>query len=414
MATDAEKLGKTVVLDYGSDTLKAGRARDVPSERGLSCATPAAVEARDPARADDAAGPGGAPWPRREAVRGGRIVDFDAFESLLHHVLYDRMGWRPGREDCLVVVEPVLAGRAERERLAQLAFETFGVRGYFVADAAACSLFACNKQFGVVADVGAGKALVASVADGVTHVAGAARLPWAGGADLDAHLRALLAGGAGGAAAAAAAGALGDAQLRAAKEQAACCAAGEGDYAALAAGAGPRAAAAEAAAAAAAADKQQQQNPAAHAEEWRRLRGAYTLPDGSTLQLGHAGYALGEALVRPASAGLAAPALAEVCCEVVAQQMEPAARRAVWDSVLLCGAAGCMPGLRERLLAELPLFGPPSASFGAAPLPHYLPTDARAHAAWMGGAVLARVVMHQMLTANEYDEWGPAVVSRVC
>jgi hypothetical protein len=120
MATDAEKLGNTVVLDYGSDTIKAGRARDVPSEHALSCITPSAVELRDPAAAAADADPlSGAPWPRGAAVEHGRVVDFDRLEALLHHVLYGRMGWQYGREDCLLIVEPVLASRAEvggRER----------------------------------------------------------------------------------------------------------------------------------------------------------------------------------------------------------------------------------------------------------------------------------------------------------
>jgi hypothetical protein len=114
MASDAERLGNTVVLDYGSDTLKAGRARDVPSEHALSCITPSCVELRDPAAAGSDADPStGAPWPRGPAVERGRVVDFDRLEALLHHVLYGRMRWRHGGEDCLLVVEPVLASRAE-------------------------------------------------------------------------------------------------------------------------------------------------------------------------------------------------------------------------------------------------------------------------------------------------------------
>lgn len=136
MASDADKLGNLVVLDYGSDTIKAGLARSVPDEAALACVTPSQVTA---------AGDAG---DARPAVTGGRVVDVDALEALLHHVLYQRLGWRPGREDCLLVIEPVLASRAEREALARLAFEEFRVRGYFVADAAACALFSVNKQVG--------------------------------------------------------------------------------------------------------------------------------------------------------------------------------------------------------------------------------------------------------------------------
>jgi actin-related protein 7, plant len=412
MATDADKLGKTVVVDYGSDTIKAGRARDVPSEGALSCVIPSAVEARAPGAEGLARPPGGGSWPRPRVVRRGRVADAEQLEALLHHALYDRLRWRYGRQECLVVVEPVLASRAEREAIVQVAFEALGVRGFFVADAAACSLFACNKQAGLSVDIGHGKALVASVAEGTTHVAGAAALPWAG-EDLDGYTRRLLAGRGGPAAAAAAQ--LPPEQLRALKEQIACAAASAEDFEAAASGDPARAAAADAASARAAADKQQQAAMAAHQDAWRRARRTFALPDGTTLELrGDEGYRLGEALVRPESAGLAAPPLGEVCCDVVAAQMEAGARRAIWENILVWGGCGGgVPGLRERLIEELPLYGPASASFGAAAVPHYMPPVARRHAAWVGGAVLSRVAMHQMITANEYDEYGPAVVARI-
>jgi len=405
-SSDAEKLGKTVVLDYGSDTVKAGKARDVPSENALSCITQSLVELRTPQHADAAADPAtGAPWPRQEVIKRGRVVDMDKFEALLHHVLYDRMRWRYGREDCLIVVEPVLTSRAEREAIVQLAFEAFSVRGFFVCDAAACSLFTCNKQVGLSVDVGHGKAVVAAVAESQTHVAGAATLHWAG-QDLTDYARRLLA-------ADPAAAALSEEQLRAVKDQAARCAASAEDYAAIASGDKGRAAAAEFDSASGAADKQQQQNIQRHVDDWRNARSGYTLPDGTVLALGHAGYALGEALMRPASAGVAAPTLAEVCCEVVGQQMEASSRRAIWEGVLVSGGTGSMPGFRERLMTELPLVGPSSAGFSLAQVPNYLPPDARRHAAWVGGCVLSRVAMHQMITANEYEEFGPAVVGRI-
>jgi hypothetical protein len=268
-----------------------------------------------------------------------------------------------------------------------MAFETFGVRGFFVADAPSCALFTCNKQAGLCVDVGHGKAVISAVSEGATHVAGAAELPWAG-QDLEPHLARLLAGRG-------APPGLPPEVLRAIKEQAACLAASAEDYAALTGRDAAAAAGAAAASASAAADKAQQQAAAAHAEAWAAARGRFTLPDGTKLDLGPVGYALGEALMCPASAGLSAPTLAEVCCDVVGAQMEPAARRAAWDAILVCGGAGSMPGFRERLLTELPLYAPPSASFGLAPVPNYLPPVARTHAAWFGGTILARVAMHQ-------------------
>ena len=41
-------------------------------------------------------------------------------EELLYSVLYDELGWRAGQEGSVMLAEPILTPRADREKLAQV------------------------------------------------------------------------------------------------------------------------------------------------------------------------------------------------------------------------------------------------------------------------------------------------------
>jgi actin-related protein len=195
----------TVVLDLGSLTTKAGFAASIPSDDEPRVVTPSRVHVLPTALAATAAANGvsadaGLPrgqlarYPLRDAFAGGRLADADALESVLHYVLYELVGWQPGREGPLVLVEPG-AGlpRRDREALVRLLFESFSVTHLYSVDALAASAYAHGRLTGTVLDLGHGRADVGAVVDGTTQLASAARLP-AGrsGAALDAALRALL------------------------------------------------------------------------------------------------------------------------------------------------------------------------------------------------------------------------------
>lgn len=48
--------------------------------------------------------------------------------------------------------------------------------------------------------------------------------------------------------------------------------------------------------------------------------------------------------------------------------------------------------------------------------PEYMPENLPKNSAWMGGAILAKVVFpqNQHITKADYDESGPAIVHRKC
>eukprot|EP00887_Chlorella_sp_A99_P002053 scaffold18.g2053.t1 len=404
---NAQLMDRAVVLELGSGHLRAGSPHFFPSENEPFVVTEAAGTV-GPAGADEngaAVGPSSSGRTVHPIVRG-EIRDWEVLETLMDRVLYDRMGWARGAEGALLVAEPPFTSRDDRERLCQLAFETFNAPAFFAADQAVLALYCVGRLSGLVVDVGLDKTDISSVVDGLLLHSAARRLPY-GGRQLTQHLAQLLAqrpGGGGGPVQLSfdAAEALKKAIFRVAESSAAV----PPTKAAVAAAAGAGVPAGVAGAGAAAAP------PTTH-----------TLPDGQTIAVGGEGAALGEALLDPTLLGLDLPPLAAAAQAVVSALEDKAQRRAVGEAVVVCGggsAGGFASGLPPRLLREMRTLAPAGQALTLAAVPEYLPPQALPCAAWMGGAVLGRYVFQQGNAAQQavskadYDEHGPAVVHRRC
>jgi actin-related protein 7 len=97
--------GNMCVIDRGTHTFKAGYAYNFPSEEEPRVQIPLESFRES--------------TPSQSREKG----DIKELEALLRHSLYDRLGWIEGYEGCVVVAEPMLTSRSDREDLTQLMFE---------------------------------------------------------------------------------------------------------------------------------------------------------------------------------------------------------------------------------------------------------------------------------------------------
>ena len=85
----------------------------------------------------------------------GSITNWEGYEAMLKYVLYEQLGWPVGDEGFVLATEnPTTTSRSDRERLAQIMFESFNVRGMYLLDSAVASLYTANKTSGVSVDMG--------------------------------------------------------------------------------------------------------------------------------------------------------------------------------------------------------------------------------------------------------------------
>jgi actin-related protein 7 len=407
-------MSNPVVIDLGSESIKAGYASQVPDAEEPRIITPSLVNVHP--RGTKANGSSGGRLTR--VVNRGTVTSVDCLDAMLHYLLYDQLGWVKGEEGSVLFVEPLFVGKGEREQLAQLMFEGYNVSGLYLHDAAALSLFAAGKLAGISIDIGHGKVDIAAVSEGVTQAPGAARMSFAG-EQLTQLLGRLLAKQQPGLQQ------LNHKQLGSLKVQ--CCrAAGSADALQDLLAHGPQqpqqtdpssssSAQQPPGTSTADADGQQEQDqpqlpPLGTPQE-------YTLPDGTKITVTTEGAQVAEALFRPSEAlGAPTPSLIDCIIDCVNELPDLQLRRSALDGVLLSGGGACIPGLHERvqhdLRAQLPTGLAPKLSF----LPEYMLQATPQYTAWLGGAIMAKMVAynsHFMIKA-EYEEIGPSAVHRKC
>ncbi|GLJ30689.1 hypothetical protein SUGI_0607810 [Cryptomeria japonica] len=360
---------EAVVIDAGSKLLKAGLALP-DQEPSMIIPTKMQGIVEDDEHADKTD-------PQDitvDPIVRGIVKNWDAMEDLLHYVLYTRIGWEIGNEGQVLFADPILTPKAIREQLVQLMFETFNVNGFYATEQAVLSLYAVGRISGCAVDVGHGKIDIAPVWEGaVQH--NASKKFEVGGIDLtelfarelqksnpqiniDLSIVEML------------------------KETYAYTAEDQGAY--------------------------EEKQRTFHTEK-------HTLPDGQVISLGKERYTVGEVLFQPSLLGIEEYGIVEqlIRCASCAPFEN---QRQLLENTVLCGGTATMSGFDDRFQKEAILASPSSIRPALVKPPEYMPENMPKSSAWMGGAILAKVVFpqNQHITKAEYDESGPSIVHRKC
>lgn len=360
---------EAAVIDAGSKYLKAGTA--VPDQ-----APPMIIPSQMKRMPDD--GSSGAEISSVEEVIVDPIVrgfirDWDAMEDLLQYVLYTGLDWEEGNEGQVLFTDPLCTPKAVREQLVQLMFETFNVSGFYASEQAVLSLYAVGRISGCTVDIGHGKIDIAPVIEGaVQHIA--SRRFEIGGIDLTKLLAEEL-------------GKsnhmikLNESDVEMIKVKYSACADDEVAY-----------------------EKTQQSN---ETEE-------HTLPDGQVIRIGRERYTVGEALFQPSILGIEAHGIVEQLVRSIST-VSSENHRQLLENTVLCGGITSMPGFDDRFQKEASLCSSAVRPSLVKP-PEYMPDKLTEYSAWVGGAILAKVVFpqNQHVTKGDYDETGPSIVHRKC
>ncbi|BBN12521.1 actin-related protein 7, plant [Marchantia polymorpha subsp. ruderalis] len=361
-----------VVVDPGSQLLKAGFAQP-DSDPSLVLRTAMTKEAAQ----DEFAGKSLdlSQLDVINPVQRGMVKDWDAMEDLWRYVLYSGLGWEPGSEGQILIAEALLTPKASRERMVQIMFENFNVSGLYAVEQAVLSLYAIGRITGVAVDIGHGKIDIAPVWEGTVQHNAVKRFEL-GGQELTS---------------------LFGMELRKAHPEL------NLDFATVEAMKERHAAVAE--------DHVAYSN---YAEDCDTVE--HTLPDGKVIYLGRERYAVGEALFQPSLLGIEEYGIAEQMLRSVSSCVPAENHRQLVENIVLCGGTSAMSGFESRFQKEAMLLGTPSIRPSLIKPPEYMPDNTLRYSAWMGGAILAKVVFpqNQHITKAEYDETGPTIVHRKC
>ena len=93
------------------------------------------------------------PFKVAHPIENGIITDFDAMEKIWHYTFYERLRVDPS-EHPVILTDSKINPTENREKMASIMFETFGVPQYYASDTGILSLYSTGNTTGTVIEIG--------------------------------------------------------------------------------------------------------------------------------------------------------------------------------------------------------------------------------------------------------------------
>ena len=302
-------------------------------------------------------------------IEHGVVTDWDAMEKIWHYTFFNDLRVDPS-EHPVLLTEPPLNPRENREKIAEIMFETFNTPAVYVAMQAVLSLYASGRTTGLVVDSGDGVTHIVPIYEGFALTHAITRIDLAG-RDISEYLRRLLRQ-------------RGYSFVSTAEKEIVRDIKEKLCYVAL--------------------DPEKELKLA---EKVSGIEKTYVLPDGETITVGAERFLAPEVFFNPGVIGLDSPPLDEVIVDTV-KKCDVDLRRELYGNIVLSGGSTMFPGLKERLHKELSELVPENVEIKIIAPPE------RQYSVWIGGSILAslRTFQKMWVTKKEYQEGGAAVIHR--
>lgn len=372
-----------VVIDNGSGVIKAGFAGDerpkclFPSYVGRPKHTRLMVGAVEGdqfvgSKAEELRGLLKVRYP----IEHGVVTDWNDMETIWQY-LYQEMKI-PAEDHPVLLTEAPLNPRHNREKAAEILFETFNVPALFVSMQAVLSLYASGRTTGIVLDSGDGVTHSVPIYEGFAMPHAIMRMDVAG-RDITTHLQQLLRRGPG-----FNFNTTAEFEIVRAIKETAC-------YVAY--------------------------DPAKEEELIEPVAGdkgtggpvqlSYKLPDGQSIDLGPERFRAPEILFHPDLIGEEYPGVHEAISTSI-KRTDMDLRKTLYSNIVLSGGSSLFPGFGDRLLSEIKRLAPKDMKIRISAPPE------RKYSTWIGGSILASLATFRKMWVSheEYDEEGLNVIHR--
>jgi actin-related protein len=299
----------------------------------------------------------------------GIVEDWGAMEKIWHYTFYTDLRVDPA-EHPVLLTEPPLNPRPNREKMCEIMFETFSVPALYVSMQAVLSLYASGRTTGLVCDSGTGVTHIVPIYEGFALTHAISRLDLAG-RDITEYLMRLLRQ-------------RGYSLTTSAEKEIVRDIKEKLCYVAL--------------------DPEKELR---YAEKVSGMEKSYLLPDGSTLTIGVERFLAPEVFFNPGAVGKETAPLDEVMVQAISK-CDIDLRRDLYGNIILSGGSTMYQGLKERLTKEISEMIPDNVEVKIIAPPE------RMYSVWIGGSILSSLKTFQKMwvTRKEYNDIGPSVVHR--
>ena len=135
----------------------------------------------------------------------------------------------------------------------------------------------------------------------------------------------------------------------------------------------------------------------------------YELPDGKEVTIGSEQFRCPEAMFQPSIIGKDSAGIHELTYNSI-MKCDKDIHEDLYSNIVLSGGTTLFEGMEERLQKEMTALAPPAKTVNVV-----APKD-RKFSVWKGGSILANLSTFEnaWITRQEYDEVGPSVVHKKC
>ncbi|KAL0236477.1 hypothetical protein GEMRC1_003059 [Eukaryota sp. GEM-RC1] len=304
-------------------------------------------------------------------IEHGIVTSWDDMEKIWHHTFYNELRAEPS-EKFVHLTEAPLNPKSNREKMAQIMFETFNVKGAYVSVQAVLSLYASGRTTGIVCDSGDGVSHTIPIYEGYCLPHAILRLDMAG-RDLTKHMIRLLSERGLSFTTSA------EAEIVRDMKEKECYVALDFDA------------------------------ELEKAEKSSAIERQYTLPDGQVITIGSERFRTPEALFNPAMIGLESPGIHEQTYKSI-MKCDVDIRSDLYQNIVMSGGTTMYDGIDKRMEKEMINQAPPAVKIKIVAPPE------RKYSVWIGGSILSSLTTFESMwiTREEYEEAGPSIVHRKC
>ncbi|XP_036272501.2 actin-like [Pipistrellus kuhlii] len=300
-------------------------------------------------------------------VSRGEVTNWEHMEKIWHHTFYQVLRVAPEQHPMLLTDLPSNS-KANKERMAQVLFETFSMPALYIVNQGVLSLFSAGLTSGTTIECGEGMTHFVPVFEGCPLHLSTMQMDVAG-QDITLYLMQLLSRRGNSLLG------IGDREyIRGMKEK--CC------YVAL--------------------DFDKEKAAALSVS----LVHKHQLPDGREVEFGMEHFLCMEALFQPDFIGRNSLGAHMIALRSISS-CSPALQKTLFRNVLLSGGTGSSPSLRARMQQELSALVSPTTNVKVSTCPSSV------YSAWVGGSVLCSLSTFKdmWVTIEDYYEKGPSALS---
>uniref|UniRef100_A0ACD5YV24 Uncharacterized protein n=1 Tax=Avena sativa TaxID=4498 RepID=A0ACD5YV24_AVESA len=308
-------------------------------------------------------------------IEHGTVTDWGDMENILNHTFLEELRVAP-EEHPVLLTEPPLIPKLNRERMTEVMFETFHVPAMYVAVDGVLAMYASGRTTGTVVACGDGVSTAMSIYEGYALPDATHRLDIAGHDLTDALVKRLAEGGYSFRTTA-------EWEIvRDIKEKLA--------YVSL---------------------DYEQEMETARTQGDLLVEKRYELPDSKVIRISHERFTCTEILFQPSLEGAGIHEIAnESIINCNHREERVVDKEILYGNIVLSGGTTMIPGFADRMTKEITALAPSDVRVNVVAPPE------RKYSTWIGGSILASLGTFQKMwiSKSEYDESGPSIVHNKC